>query len=441
MTVPAIEEMTTKADRITVRTSKGLRGEITVPGDKSISHRSVMFGAISRGETRITGFLNGEDSLGTAKAFRLMGIGIDEVSPTELIVHGKGIDGLSEPTDVLDLGNSGTSMRLLTGLLAGQSFFSVLTGDQYLRKRPMGRVTDPLKTMGARIDGRDGGKLAPLAIHGSNLKGVHYVSPIASAQVKSAVLLAGLYAEGETSVSEPEKSRDHTERMLAGFGATVRIDGLKATVVGRPDLIGRPVAVPGDISSAAFFLVAASIVPGSELLIKNVGVNPTRTGIIDALRNMGADITLENMRDEAGEPVADLLVRSALLKGITLGGEIIPRMIDEVPVLAVAAALAEGETVIRDAKELRVKETDRIATMAAELRKVGVEVEELSDGMRIVGGKPISGAVCESHGDHRVAMSMLIAGLAAKGETTVNGTRWIETSFPGFEETLKRICS
>ncbi|MDH4099389.1 MAG: 3-phosphoshikimate 1-carboxyvinyltransferase [Nitrospirota bacterium] len=433
--------MTTKADRITVRTSKGLRGEITVPGDKSISHRSVMFGAISRGETRITGFLNGEDSLGTAKAFRLMGIGIDEVSPTELIVHGKGIDGLSEPTDVLDLGNSGTSMRLLTGLLAGQSFFSVLTGDQYLRKRPMGRVTDPLKTMGARIDGRDGGKLAPLAIHGSNLKGVHYVSPIASAQVKSAVLLAGLYAEGETSVSEPEKSRDHTERMLAGFGATVRIDGLKATVVGRPDLIGRPVAVPGDISSAAFFLVAASIVPGSELLIKNVGVNPTRTGIIDALRNMGADITLENMRDEAGEPVADLLVRSALLKGITLGGEIIPRMIDEVPVLAVAAALAEGETVIRDAKELRVKETDRIATMAAELRKVGVEVEELSDGMRIVGGKPISGAVCESHGDHRVAMSMLIAGLAAKGETTVNGTRWIETSFPGFEETLKRICS
>lgn len=440
MTISAIQEMTTNADRITVRPSKGLKGEITVPGDKSISHRAVMFGAISRGETRITGFLNGEDSLGTARAFQLMGIGIDEKSPTELIVRGKGIDGLSEPTDVLDLGNSGTSMRLLTGLLAGQPFFSVLTGDQYLRKRPMGRVTDPLTTMGARIDGRDGGKLAPLAIHGTRLNGVEYVSPIASAQVKSAILLAGLYAEGDTSVTEPEKSRDHTERMLAGFGATVRLEGLKATVSGRPELVGRPVAVPGDISSAAFFLVAATIVPGSELLIKNVGMNPTRTGVIDALRKMGADITLENMREETGEPVADLLVRSAPLKGVTLGGEIIPRMIDEVPVLAVAAAVAEGETVIRDARELRVKETDRIATMAAELRKVGAEVEEQPDGMRIVGGRSLAGALCESHGDHRVAMSMLVAGLVARGETTVNGTRWIETSFPGFEETLRRIC-
>lgn len=441
MTVPAIEEMTTNTDSITVQPSRGLRGEITVPGDKSISHRAVMFGAISRGESRITGFLNGEDSLGTARAFRLMGIRIDEIGPTELIVHGKGIDGLSEPTDVLDLGNSGTSMRLLTGLLAGQSFFSVLTGDQYLRKRPMGRVTGPLAAMGAGIDGRDGGKLAPLAIRGSRLRGMHYESPIASAQVKSAVLLAGLYADGETSVSEPEKSRDHTERMLSGFGATVRVEGLKATVMGRPELVGRPVAVPGDISSAAFFIVAATIVPGSELLIRNVGVNPTRTGIIDALRQMGANISLENQRDEAGEPVADLLVRSSSLKGITLGGEIIPRMIDEVPVLAVAAALAEGETMIRDAKELRVKETDRIATMATELRKVGAEVEELPDGMRVVGGKPLDGAICESHGDHRVAMSMLVAGLVAKGETTVNGTRWIETSFPGFEQTLRRVCA
>lgn len=441
MTGATINTIGHARDSITVRPSTGLRGEISVPGDKSISHRSVMIGSISRGATRITGFLNGEDSLGTARAFRLMGIEIDEVGPTELIVHGKGLDGLCEPTDILDLGNSGTSMRLLTGLLAGQSFFSVLTGDQYLRKRPMGRVTEPIKGMGAIIDGRDGGKLAPLAIHGTRLKGVDYVSPIASAQVKSAVLLAGLYADGETSVAEPEKSRDHTERMLAGFGATVRVEGLKATVSGRPELTGRPVAVPGDISSAAFFMVAASIVPGSELLIRNVGVNPTRTGILDALRRMGADIAVENAREEAGEPVADLLVRAASLKGIMIGGEIIPRMIDEVPVLAVAAAMAEGETLIRDAKELRVKETDRIATMATELRRMGVEVEELPDGMRIVGAKPLVGAVCESHGDHRVAMSMLVAGLAVRGETTVNGTRWIETSFPGFEETLRKVSA
>jgi 3-phosphoshikimate 1-carboxyvinyltransferase len=344
---------------------------------------------------------------------------------------------------VLDLGNSGTGMRLLAGLLAGQDFFSVLTGDQYLRKRPMARIADPLRSMGASIDGRSGAKFAPLAIRGAGggTRAIQYASPVASAQVKSAVLLCGLFADGETSVTEPHKSRDHTERMLRSFGVAVREEGLRVRLRGRQTLRtpGR-LEIPSDISSAAFFLVAAAIVPGSDLLVRNVGVNPTRTGIIDALTSMGADIALENRREQAGEPVADIRVRYRRLAGARFGGSIIPRLIDEVPALAVAAAYAEGTTVITDASELRVKESDRIEAMAAELRRLGAEVRELRDGMEIAGRRRLTGAPCDSHGDHRIAMSLAIAGLAADGETTVRDAGWIETSFPGFERMLRQAA-
>jgi len=423
-----------------VNPSRGLHGEITPPGDKSLSHRSVMFSAIAEGTTEISGFLAGEDTLNTARAMRTLGIQVDDLGAGRFLVHGKGLRGLSEPGGVLDLGNSGTGMRLLAGLLAGQDFFSVLTGDQYLVKRPMGRIAEPLRSMGAAIDGRSGGKLAPLAIRGAgkNAKAIAYQSPVASAQVKSAVLLCGLYADGVTSVNEPHKSRDHTERMLRFFGADVREEGLQVSVRGNQVLRASGLlAIPADISSAAFFLVAAAIVPGSELLIRNVGVNPTRTGILDALGAMGADIVMENRREQAGEPVADLRVRHRALRSTEIGGDSIPRLIDEIPVLAVAAACADGTTVIRNAEELRVKESDRIATMAAELRKLGAHVRELPDGMEISGNRRLRGAVCESHGDHRIAMSLAVAGLTAEGPTTVRDTEWIETSFPGFPSMLR----
>ncbi|MDH4163736.1 MAG: 3-phosphoshikimate 1-carboxyvinyltransferase [Nitrospirota bacterium] len=425
---------------LVIHGSRGLRGEITPPGDKSLSHRAVMFSSIAEGETQISGFLAGEDTLNTARAMRMLGVQIDDLGAGRFVVHGKGLRGLSEPAGVLDLGNSGTGMRLLAGLLAGQDFFSVLTGDQYLVKRPMGRIADPLRTMGAAIDGRTAGKFAPLAIRGAgkNIKAIDYRSPVASAQVKSAVLLCGLYAAGATSVSEPHKSRDHTERMLRFFGVDVREDGLKVSVQGNQALrAAGSLVIPADISSAAFFLVAATIVPGSDLIIRNVGINPTRTGILDVLTAMGADIILENRREQAGEPVADLRVRHRALRATEIKGDIIPRLIDEVPVLAVAAACAEGTTVIRDAEELRVKESDRIATMAAELRKLGADVRERPDGMEIAGTKRLRGNLCESHGDHRIAMSLAVAGLAAEGVTTVRDTEWIETSFPGFAAMLE----
>jgi 3-phosphoshikimate 1-carboxyvinyltransferase len=398
-----------------------------------------MFAAIAEGDTHIAGFLTGEDTTNTAKAVRMLGIGVEGIGTTSLVVHGKGLHGLSEPDGVLDLGNSGTGMRLLAGLLAGQDFFSVLTGDEYLRKRPMSRIVEPLRQMGARIDGRSGGRLAPLAIRGGrDIKAVDYTSPIASAQVKSALLLAGLYADGATSVSEPFKSRDHTERLFRFFGVPVKEEGNRVTVPGRQRLRAPgPLAIPSDISSAAFFMVAASIVPGSDLTIRNVGVNPTRTGVIDVLTGMGADISLENRREQAGEPVADIRVRYGRLRAVEISGDIIPRAIDEIPVLCVAASYAEGKTVIRDAAELRVKESDRIATTAAELRKMGVVVTELPDGMEITGRESLQGAVCESHGDHRVAMSIAVAGLAARGDTSVRDVGWIETSFPGFERLLR----
>jgi 3-phosphoshikimate 1-carboxyvinyltransferase len=425
---------------LVIQPSRGLHGELTLPGDKSISHRSVMFAAIADGATDISGFLAGEDTMNTAKAMQAMGVVVDGLGTDRLLVRGRGLHGLSEPAGVLDLGNSGTGMRLIAGLLAGQNFCSILSGDQYLRKRPMARVVEPLRQMGAQIDGRSGGQLAPLSIRGGGgrIRAIEYASPIASAQVKSALLLAGLYADGETSVVEPSKSRDHTERLLRFFGVEVREEGNRVTVRGGQRLrAGGPLMIPSDLSSAAFFLVAASIVPGSDLLIRNVGVNPTRTGVIDVLLSMGADISLGNRREQAGEPVADIRVRYKKLRAVQVSGGVIPRAIDEIPVLSVAAACAEGTTIIRDAAELRVKESDRIASMAAELRKLGVAVTELPDGMEITGRPALTGAACESHGDHRIAMSMAVAGLAARGETVVRDTGWIDTSFPGFERLLK----
>jgi 3-phosphoshikimate 1-carboxyvinyltransferase len=422
-----------------IHPSRGLTGDIVLPGDKSISHRSVIFASLAHGDTIINGFLPAEDTLNTARAMQSLGVQVDGVGTNHMIVHGRGLDGLSEPAGPIDMGNSGTGMRLLAGLLAGQDFFSVLTGDQYLRKRPMARIVDPLRRMGAQIDGREGGKLAPLAIRGAGRKtaSIEFTSPVASAQVKSSILLAGLYAEGTTTVTEPSKSRDHTERLFRFFGVQIQEKGERVSLQGRQAL--RPkgnIEVPSDISSAAFFMVAACIVPGSDLTIRNVGVNPTRTGIIDVLNEMGADISLENGREQAGEPVADVRVRYRRLRAAQVAGAMIPRTIDEIPVLSVAASYAEGTTFIRDAAELRVKESDRIATMAAELRKMGVSVKELADGMEISGRDSLSGAVCESHGDHRIAMSMAVAGLGAKGETIIRDTEWIETSFPGFERLL-----
>lgn len=426
-----------------IQPSQGLHGDITLPGDKSISHRSVLLSSIADGDTRISGFLTGEDTQNTAKAMQALGIEIEGMGTGDLVVHGKGLDGLSEPLSVLDLGNSGTGMRLLAGLLSGQDFFTILMGDQYLMKRPMARIAEPLRLMGAKIDGRLGGKLAPLAIRGGGkaLRSIAYASPVASAQVKSAVLLAGLYADGETRVSEPSKSRDHTERMLRFFGVDVREEGTTVMVRGRRSLRAKgPLEIPSDISSAAFFMVAASIVPGSDLLIRNVGVNPTRTGIIDVLVSMGSDIKLQNLREQAGEPTADIRVRHRKLHGVQIAGGMIPRAIDELPVLAVAASFAEGKTVIRDAAELRVKESDRITTMAGELRKMGAKVTEFPDGMELIGSGGLTGAVCDSHGDHRIAMSVAVAGLAARGETVIRDTEWIDTSFPGFERLLRQAA-
>ena len=420
-------------ERIEVTAPKqGLKGEVAVPGDKSISHRSVIFSSIAEGRSLVSNFLPGEDNFRTVGAFRKMGVRIEEKGEGVLAIDGLGLNGLKEPDDVIDCGNSGTTIRLLSGLLAAQSFFSVLTGDQYLRKRPMKRVIKPLSTMGARIWGRVQGELPPLAIWGSPLQATRYDSPIASAQIKSAVLLAGLYAEGETSVFEPHPSRDHTERMLSSFGAEVRPRQGGVTIVGRPTLKGREILVPGDISSAAFFMVAGLVVPGSELLIRNVGINPTRNGILEVLRSMGGSLETLNERDAAGEPVADILATSSRLRGVEIGGSMIPRLIDEIPVLSVAAACAEGTTVIRDAAELRVKETDRIAAVAVELRKLGGLVEEFEDGMAVTGVEQLGGGRVDSHGDHRIAMSMAVAALTARAPVKINDIGCTKTSFPNF---------
>lgn len=416
---------------ITICPTNALRGEISVPGDKSISHRSIMLGAIANGITSVRGFLRGEDNLATMGAFRAMGVRIDDDGQM-IAIHGKGLHGLSEPTNVIDCGNSGTTIRLLTGLLAGQAFFSVVTGDQYLRKRPMKRVVEPLSRMGARILGRERGSLAPLAISGGSLNAIGYDSPVSSAQVKSAIMLAGLYADGETSVREPNISRDHSERMFRLFGAKLDTFNNGVTVQGGVELQGGEIDVPGDISSAAFFMVAALITPDSELLIRNVGVNPTRTGVIDILRSMGGRIELLNEREVSGEPVADILVTTSSLRGVDISGAVVPRAIDEFPAICVAAACAEGTTSIRDARELRVKETDRISAMATNLRLLGVRVDECDDGMDISGVERLGGGDLESFGDHRIAMSFCVAGLVSAGSITVNDIDCVATSFPTF---------
>ncbi|MBE6112033.1 MAG: 3-phosphoshikimate 1-carboxyvinyltransferase [Peptococcaceae bacterium] len=422
-----------------IEPSRGLRGTLTIPGDKSISHRSIMFGSLAEGDTEITGFLYGDDCLSTVGAFRSMGIDID-VTDEKIVVHGKGLHGLTEPDNYIDVGNSGTTIRLISGILAGQAFNTVLTGDDSIRKRPMGRVMKPLSAMGAKITGRKNNTLAPLAIEGTSLQAIHYDSPVASAQVKSAVLLAGLYADGWTSVTEPSLSRNHTELMLKSFGAEIESEGNTARVKGNPHLKGQIIEVPGDISSAAYPLVAGSIIPGSELHLKNVGLNPTRTGIIDVLLDMGADITISNERISGGEKMGDLTVRSAKLRGTTIAGDLIPRLVDEIPVIAVAAACAEGVTEIHDAQELKVKESNRLETVAQGLRAFGCDVEVLDDGLRISGGKPLqAGAECNSFGDHRIAMSMTIAALAAEGTAEIEQFEAVSVSWPSFWDDMRGL--
>lgn len=421
-----------------IKPSGKLRGEITVPGDKSISHRSVMLGSIAKGDTKISGFLTGEDCLSTIDCFKKLGIDI-EVNGTDVTVHGKGLKGLSAPAETLDVGNSGTTLRLMSGILSAQPFTTRLTGDSSIQKRPMGRVASPLGLMGAKITSENEKMTAPLTIEGQKLHGIDYTLPVASAQVKSALILAGLYADGETRITEPEATRDHTEIMLNYLGADIRKEG--DTIVVRPaaELTGKDITVPGDISSAAYFIAAALISKDSEVLIKNVGVNPTRTGIITAFKAMGGNIELTNERTVCGEPVADILVRSSRLHGVVIKGAIIPKLIDEIPVIAAAACYASGETVIADAAELRVKESDRIKTMAAELGRMGATVIQTDDGMIILGGIPLHGAVCESYNDHRVAMSVAVAALGAKGETQIKDCGCVDISFPGYFDALMSL--
>jgi 3-phosphoshikimate 1-carboxyvinyltransferase len=419
-----------------------VHGQIRIPGDKSISHRALMLGSLAEGETTVEGLLLGEDPISTAECFRAMGAKISDLNTELITIQGIGLGNLQEPMEVLNAGNSGTTMRLMLGLLASHPgrFFTV-TGDSSLRSRPMSRVIKPLTEMGAKIWGRKDNSLAPLAVQGQQLKPFHYHSPIASAQVKSCILLAGLMVDGETTVTEPALSRDHSERMLQAFGANLSLnpDTNSVTIIGGNKLKGQKVIVPGDISSAAFWLVAGAIIPNSELLIENVGVNPTRTGILEVLAMMGADVNLENHRIVAGEPVADLRVKTSQLKGCEISGNIIPRLIDEIPIIAVAACFAQGKTIIKDAEELRVKESDRITVMATELNKLGAKITELPDGMEITGGVQLTGTEVDSYTDHRIAMSLAIAALNATGKTTIHRAEAAAVSYPDFTPTLQAI--
>ncbi|MCX6028753.1 MAG: 3-phosphoshikimate 1-carboxyvinyltransferase [Chloroflexi bacterium] len=469
--------------QLIIHPSGPLRGSVAVPGDKSISHRALILGALADGDTHVSGWVSAEVCLATLRCIRALGVQVEEVPPPApqpwreqvhpspevgrgaggegLLIHGVGLNGLVEPADVLHCAGSGTTIRLLAGLLAGQPFTSVLTGADALRRRPMGRVAEPLRRMGATILGREGGKLAPLTLRGGDLHGIEYIMPVASAQVKSAILLAGLFAGGETVVHEPGPSRDHTERMLRQFGveveaevkteakgAAVRLRGGQRLTAG-----GGPLCIPGDFSSAAFPLVAAAIVPGSHITLTGVGVNPTRTGLYDLLEAMGAELQDEGpmtndqgassfvvRRSSAvGEPISNLVIHGSNLRGVEVGGDLVVRAIDEFPIFAVAATQAEGTTTLRDAAELRVKESDRIASVAAELRKMGAWIEERPDGMIIHGPTPLTGAVVDSHGDHRLAMALAVAGLVARGETVVRGAEAINDSFPGFVETMQAL--
>ncbi len=448
-------------NQVSIKYKRPMRGELSPPPDKSISHRAVILSSLSEGKSIIRNSLQAEDPMKTLEAFRQMGIKITEhrtqpatssvesntehrTQNTDIVLHGKGLKGLKEPKDTIDCGNSGTTMRLLCGVLAGQPFPTTLTGDLSLKSRPMQRIIIPLTEMGAVITSERGG-YPPLTIKGGELKSINYRSPVASAQVKSAILLAGLYCDGVTTVSEPGKSRDHTERMLKAVGVDINIKGLEVSIKGRATLKPLDITIPGDFSSAAFFIVAGILIPDSQILIKNTGINPTRTGLLDILKIMGADIRLENKREVSGEPVADIHVRHSRLTGKEIGGDMVLKAIDEFPILCVAASKAQGVTKITGAKELRVKESDRIASMAEGLRKMGVAIEELStkggseDGLIIEGMEKLKPATIQSHGDHRIAMAMLVAGLAAEGETTVVDTDCVNTSFPGFMEILENL--
>lgn len=409
-------------------------GQIKVPGDKSISHRAVMLGSLANSVTEISGFLKGADCLSTIDCFRKMGIDID-INGENVTVHGNGLRGLKKPDEMLYTGNSGTTTRLLCGILAGQNFDTSITGDASIQKRPMGRVVQPLSMMGAKIEN----EYCPLYITGTKLHGIDYKMPVASAQVKTAIILAGLYADGETVIHEIEKSRDHTELMLSAMGADLTVDNLDITVKPTNDLTAVNVDVPGDISSAAFFLVLGAIMPNSQITVTNVGINPTRTGIIDVLKDMGADITLENVHTSAGETVADITVRSSSLKGTTVGGDIIPRLIDELPIIAVAAVFADGQTVIKDAQELKVKETNRIRAVVDEFNKCGIDITETDDGMIINGGKSIHGADFKTYGDHRMAMSLTVLAQLADGESTLDDSDCACVSYPTFFDDFYKL--
>lgn len=425
---------------MTITKIKSLKGEITVPGDKSISHRGVMFGAISEGITELTGFLDGADCRSTIACFRAMGIDIKQESD-HVVIHGKGLHGLTAPKQMLDVGNSGTTTRLISGILAGQPFVSSLNGDESIQKRPMGRIITPLSQMGAHIRSIKDNGCAPLEIGGAPLKAIHYDSPVASAQVKSCVLLAGLYADGITSITEPVVSRNHTELMLSGFGADIKSEGLTASIVGGPKLVGQKIEVPGDISSAAYFIVAGLICPNADLLIKNVNTNPTRAGIIKVAQAMGGNIELLNERIVSGEPVADIHVTTSELHGCEVSGDIIPTLIDEIPVIAVMATCATGTTVIKDAAELKVKESDRITTVTENLKAMGCDITPTDDGMIINGGKPLHGAIVNTYLDHRIAMSFAIAGLVADGETAFDNEDCCSISYPVFFQTILQIIN
>lgn len=418
--------------------TKHLKGEITVPGDKSISHRSIMLGSIASGITEVHGFLNGADCISSMNCFRQMGVDID-YDGSIVTIHGNGLHGLKAPADTLDVGNSGTTTRLMSGILAAQNFSSRVIGDDSICRRPMKRIITPLAMMGADITSEWGNDCAPLIINGRKLKGIHYDSPVASAQVKSCVLLAGLYADGETSVTEPYVSRNHTELMLNAFGGSCTTLGTTATVTSDPVLTGQKIVVPGDISSAAYFLVAGLIADNSEITIKNVGINPTRDGIIDVIKMMGGDITFANVNADSGEPTADITVKTSSLKGCVIEGDIIPKLIDEIPVIAILACFAEGETVIKDAAELKVKESNRIDVMVNNLSAMGADITGTDDGMIIRGGKPLHSAVIHSKKDHRIAMSFAVAAMCAEGETEILDANCVNISYPDFYRDLENL--
>jgi 3-phosphoshikimate 1-carboxyvinyltransferase len=419
-------------------TINGLKGVIDIPGDKSISHRSVMFGSIAQGVTKVMNFLPGDDCLSTISCFRKLGVVIEE-NENELTIYGNGFDGLKEPGEVLDVGNSGTTIRLLLGILAGRPFFSTLIGDHSIGKRPMTRVTEPLRSMGAQIDGRKDGEFTPLSIRGGHLNPIHYQMPVASAQVKSALILAGLQAEGESIIIEKAESRDHTERMIRKFGGDVQKNDRTITVKGGQKLIASDILVPGDISSAAFFLVAGAIVPDSEIVLKNVGLNPTRTGIIEIMNKMGANLEIYQKEASSFEPAGDITVKTSSLRGTVIEGDVIPRLIDEIPIIALLATQAEGTTIIKDASELKVKETNRIDTVVQELTKLGASIEATDDGMIIHGGSTLTGGTVSSHGDHRIGMMLAIASLLCKDKVELENPEAISVSYPNFFNHLNSL--